>query len=75
MKAGYYKDELEDVGWYDDILEAAIDYADENHQIDEPSDMKFEIYVEDDEGVLHEVKMYTEYDPRYEVSSTKKLTN
>jgi len=67
MRVGYYKDELIDIE-ADSVAEAASLYADEHHQIDEASDMDFELFVESD-GKLFCVKMYTEYDPRYEVDS------
>ena len=77
MRVGFYKDDLEDpVSFYDpdeqDVIECvAKDFAEENHQIDEASDMNFTVYVEDTCGSIHEVKFYTEYDPRFEVESSK----
>ena len=79
MKVGFYRDDLIDAGEsYDPddpivIEEVAKDFADENHQIDEASDMNFTVYVEDDGGSIHEVKCYTEYDPRFGVESARKL--
>ena len=69
MLVGYFKDEMVEVG-ADSVVEAAKIYADENHQIDEESDMNFELFVEDDNGIMRKIKMYTEYDPRYEVESS-----
>ena len=80
MKAGFYKTDLSVVeGFYDPldpdaVEDAATDFADENHQIDEASDMSFTVYVEDDGGDLHKVTMFTEYDPRFEVESVSKLS-
>ncbi len=71
MKVGYYSSEMIEIVAHS-IEEAAKDYADEHHEIAEICDLEFELFVEDDEGVLHIVKMYTEYDPRYEVNSTVK---
>ena len=79
MKVGFYKDDLEDfTGFYDIddedyIQEIAGDFADKNHQVDEESDMKFTVYVEDDNDGLHEVHFFTEYDPRYEVEDVRQL--
>ncbi len=75
MRVGFYKDDLgEPVSFYDvddtDVVEeVAKDFADQEHQIDEASDMNFTIYVEDKDGKIHNVKFYTEYDPRFEVDS------
>ena len=49
----------------EDIDDAAEQYADIYHQIDEKSDMEFELLVIDDEGVRHKVSMIAEYEPRY----------
>tara|TARA_R110002020_G_scaffold475890_1_gene713800 strand:+ start:48135 stop:48380 length:246 start_codon:yes stop_codon:yes gene_type:complete len=79
MEVGFYKEDLEDVvGDYDIddedfIEEIAKDFAEKNHQIDEASDMKFTVYVKDNEGCIHEVKFYTEYDPRFEVEDVNRL--
>ncbi len=79
MKVGFYKSELSDVvGNYDiddeDLIEkTAKDFAEENHQIDEISDLNFSVYVMDDAGVIYQVKFYTEYDPRVEVDDVKVL--
>lgn len=79
MKVGFYKSDLEEVvGYYDiedsDCIEyIAQDFADKNHQIDEESDMNFTVYVEDDNGCLHEVRFYTEYDPIFAVDSVVEL--
>ena len=69
MKAGFYKNDMQEIE-ADSVNEAAESFAEEHHQIDEQSDMKFTIYVEDDNGMLFEIKMYTEYDPRFEVESS-----
>lgn len=75
MRVGFYKNDLVDpVSFYDVddgnvIEEVAKDFAEQEHQIDEASDMNFTVYVEDKNGKMHEVKFYTEYDPRFEVSS------
>ena len=75
MKIGYYKDELEHIESEGlSAKDIAVLYADENHQIDEESDMNFEIYVEDDQGVLHTFKMTTEYDPVYSAEEIKEET-
>lgn len=73
MKVGFYPDDLYD---YDnqglspkDVAEL---YADEDHQIDEESDIKFQVYVEDG-GVLFEFNMCTEFDPSYYVESIKEI--
>jgi len=73
MRVGFYKDELEDFGreGFDDVNDVAEVFADENHEIVEPSDMEFTVFVEDDEGFLHKVSMYTEYDPVYKVEKTE----
>lgn len=68
MKVGFYKDELSDVDG-DNVEDVAEAFADENHQVDEKSDMEFTVYVEDDSGKLFIVEMYTEYDPSYYVKS------
>lgn len=79
MKVGFYKNDLEDVvGDYDIddedfIEEIAKDFAEENHQIDESSDMNFTVYVKDDKECIHEVNFYTEYDHRFEVEGVNKL--
>jgi hypothetical protein len=79
MKVGFYKNDLSDpVSFYDVddasvIEEVAKDFAEQEHQIDEASDMNFTVYVEDENGKLHKVKFYTEYDPRFEVDSVAKL--
>jgi len=48
------------------IETTAKEFADEHHQIDEDSDMKFSVFVEI-KGRLHEVKFHTEFDPVYYV--------
>ena len=79
MKVGFYKNDLSDpVSFYDVddasvIEEVAKDFAEQEHQIDEDSDMNFTVYVEDKNGKLHKVKFYTEYDPRFEVDSVTHL--
>tara|TARA_R110002020_G_scaffold475890_1_gene713750 strand:- start:21552 stop:21788 length:237 start_codon:yes stop_codon:yes gene_type:complete len=73
MRVGFYVNDLESVvGNYDiddeDLIEEiAKDFAEENHQIDEQSDMRFSVCVEDSNKKIHEVLFYTEYDPRFEV--------
>jgi hypothetical protein len=75
MKIGYYKDDLEHIESEGmSAKDIAVLYADENHQIDEESDMNFEIYVEDEEGVLHTFKMTAEYDPVYSAEEINKET-
>tara|TARA_B110000908_G_C10211319_1_gene430414 strand:- start:686 stop:910 length:225 start_codon:yes stop_codon:yes gene_type:complete len=69
MKVGYYKEEMIEIEAVT-VTEAAVAYADEKHQIDEESDMRFELYVEDNKGKMFSVKMYTEYYPRYGVESS-----
>lgn len=68
MKAGFYKDDLNEVEG-DNVEDVAELFADENHQVDEESDMEFTVYVEDDNGKLFMVEMYTEYDPTYHVKA------
>ena len=75
MKIGYYKDDLEHIEPEGlSAKDIAVLYADENHEIEEECDMNFKIYVEDDEGVLHEFKMTTEYDPVYSAEEIKQVT-
>lgn len=76
MKAGFYRDE-EDMVDVDTetVSDAAQVWADEHHQIDEASDMEFNVYVLDNDGKLHLVKMYTEFDPRYEIKSSEIQNN
>lgn len=74
MKVGYKNwedDELEETDC-DSVTYAAEQFADEHHEIDEASDMDFELVVIDDEGVVHNIEMTTEYDPRYIVSKSTK---
>ena len=77
MRVGFYQCSLESVtGKYDiddeDYIEdIAKDFAEENHQIDESSDMNFSVYVEDHNGKVHEVVFFTEYDPRFEIECVK----
>jgi len=66
MRVGYYKNELINIDC-SDVRDAAELYADEHHQIDEASDMEFDLFVEDDEGKLFKVSMGTEYDPSYHI--------
>jgi|GEM_PF-3550136 len=66
MNVGYYKDDMIEI-CADSVNEAAELYAEDEHQIDEESDMHFQLYVEDDNGKLFLVTMFTEYDPRYKV--------
>lgn len=66
MKVGYYIDAMTDID-ADSVEEAAEVFADEYHQIDEESDLRFKLLVEDCGGVIHEVKMLTEYDPVFSV--------
>tara|TARA_B110000093_G_C12638182_1_gene273074 strand:- start:166 stop:426 length:261 start_codon:yes stop_codon:yes gene_type:complete len=79
MRVGFYKDDLEDpVSFYDpddhDVIECvAKDFAEENHEIDEDSDMNFTVYVEDKYGYIQEVKFYTEYDPRFEIEAINRV--
>lgn len=83
MRVGFYKSALgEPVAFYDIddaevvaevVAEVAKDFAEQEHQIDEASDKKFTVYVEDEMGKIHEVKFYTEYDPRFEVESITEL--
>ena len=69
MKAGFYKDDLNEVDG-DDVEDVAELFADENHQIDEESDMEFTVFVEDDNGKIFMVEMFTEYAPSFHVKST-----
>ena len=70
MRIGYYKDDLEEIE-ADTVEDAAERFAEDKHQVDEESDLKFELYVEDDEGKMFIVKMFTEYDPVYEIDVIK----
>jgi len=80
MKVGFYKNDLvEPVAFYDPdsesvIREVAEDFAAQEHQIDEQSDMNFTVYVEDDKGTLHEVEFFTEFEPVFEVKSVRHAT-
>lgn len=80
MRVGFYKDDLVDpVSFYDtddsDVIEeVAKDFADQEHQIDEASDMNFTVYVEDKDGKVHEVKFFTEYDPVFVVDTVTEAT-
>jgi hypothetical protein len=74
-KIGWYANDLEEVEDYwteyhevDNLWveTVATQFADEHHQIDEDSDMKFSVFVEI-EDKLHEVKFHTEFDPVYYV--------
>ena len=71
MKVGFYKDELEEVTYIDKPIDVAMWFADENHEICEDSDMVFNVYVEDGNGVIHEFTMQTDFDPVYYVESSK----
>ena len=81
MRVGFYKDTLGKpvrdywVGYPCIIEEVAKDFADLNHQINEPSDENFTVYVEDENLVVHEVSLCTEYCPNFSVVSTKELGN
>ena len=72
-RAGFYIDDLQDVQG-GDLDEAAQNFADEYHQIDESGDIRFEVYVEDDDGVIHEFKMQTDFDPVYSIESSKPVS-
>jgi hypothetical protein len=67
MKVGYKDWEVDELvnSDSDNITDAAEQFADWNHQVDEESDINFEIVVVDNEGSTHIVNMTTEYDPRY----------
>lgn len=54
------------------VGDAAQEFAELNHQVDEASDIDFDIVVIDDSGVTHTVEMTTEYDPYYTVINIKK---
>ena len=82
---GYYVDDLEEfdfeplvMGEMNDrqLIEAlkfyAVDYSDNNHQIDEDSDLNFEIFVKF-RDILYKFKMKTEYDPTYHVDKFEKI--
>jgi hypothetical protein len=76
MRVGFYKDELKDFDSEDfedinDVNAVAMLFADENHQVDEESDMEFEVFVEDDEGVLHKISMFTEWNPMFLVKKVE----
>ena len=73
MKAGFYADELEEVTDLYKIKDVAIWFADEKHQIDDGNDMDFEVFVEDNDGVIHQFDMGTEFDPVYHVKSSKPI--
>jgi hypothetical protein len=79
MRVGFYKNELVDpVAFYDiddaDVIEeVAKGFAEQEHQIDEASDMEFTVYVEDANGKIHAVNFFTEYDPRFEVEAVNEL--
>ena len=79
MRVGFYKDELVapvaayDVDDSDVIEEVAKDFAEQEHQIDEASDMNFTVYVEDKSGKVYAVKFFTEYDPRFEVETVSAI--
>ena len=72
-RAGFYIDDLQDIQG-GDLEEAAQNFADEYHQIDESGDIRFEVYVEDDDGVIHEFKMQTDFDPVYSIESSKPVS-
>ena len=80
MKVGFNKRNLVGTVWAyesDDLChieEAASDFAEKEHEINDCWDMKFKVYVEDDSGKIHEAKFYTEYDPRFEVDSVTELS-
>lgn len=80
IKVGFCKDDLEDYnGFYDVdssscIEDIAKDFSGDNHQIDEASDLEFTVYVQDESGQIHKVKLFTEYELRYEVDTCEKLT-
>ena len=76
MKVGYYEDDIEEFETQqDNVTEVAREYADKNHEICEDSDINFSIYVEDDLGILYEVKLVTEFNPVYFAESIKQLDN
>tara|TARA_R110000764_G_scaffold57488_3_gene125164 strand:+ start:308 stop:538 length:231 start_codon:yes stop_codon:yes gene_type:complete len=74
MKAGFYADELEEVTDLDDINDVAIWFADEKHEICESSDISFQVFVEDNNGVIHQFNMGTDFDPVYHVESSEIIT-
>ena len=74
MKAGFYIDELEEGVGTDNIEIAAIWFADQNHEITDGDDVDFEVFVEDDKGVIHQFDMGTDFDPVYHVKSSKLIT-
>ena len=66
MKIGYYKKGLKDFyGEGLSVIDAAILFADEHHQIYNACDLNFTLYVQDDKGVMHTVKLTAEFDPVY----------
>lgn len=73
-RAGFDPDELQDIQG-GDLEEAAVSFADKYHQIDEETDMNFEVYVEDGLGELHIFKMKTEWNPTYYVESSNVSPN
>lgn len=73
MKAGF---DLEDVDDYefegiDDPHKVAVACANEHYQIDEPEDMEFQVFVKDDDGIIHKFNMKTEFTEHYYVDSTE----
>lgn len=76
MKVGYKyfsDDDLVEIDC-DNVKYAAEQFADEHHQIDEDSDMNFELVVIDDEGVVHNIEMETDWDPQYIATKQTKET-
>ena len=74
MKAGCYADELEEVTDTNNIEIAGIWFADKNHEITDGDDVDFEVFIEDDKGVIHQFDMGTDFDPVYHVKSSKPVT-
>lgn len=69
-RAGFYPDELQDVEG-GDLEEAAKNFADDHHEITEECDTNFEVYVEADDGTLHQFNMKTDWDPIYFIDSSE----
>lgn len=73
-KIGWYVDDLEEKfdpyneidDEYEFVQDVATQFAENNHQIDEDSDMEFSVFVEVN-GEITEVKFRTEFDPVYYV--------
>ena len=76
MKVGYLLFEDEDLLDYEVVFveEAAILFAENEHEIVEACDMTFDLMVIDDSGNRHELHMVTEFHPSYSVERQKQTT-